>query len=198
MTSEEEASYRAVYAGWSNAHLARALTLEKSEFQPEAITLMFGELKKRGLSEAALSEVVASTPPTLTGTLPERDTWLFPARLNRRRYLIRTCIFLVSVIAGAAAMETLPVLQPGGFWILLLASLGYGGIGLFIPRSKDAGLPSSLAIVFVLIPAIGLAVSMGLFFIPSKGRTGGLPTTPGNAGDSPASRDRAIGPVSKI
>ena len=169
MTPEEKESFRTQYTQWPTDRLARTVTLEKKDYRPEAVALMLEVLKTRGLSEEKLPEVVASVPPPLLGTLPERDTWLFPARLARGRYIIRAFVFLVTIIGAAVALEMFPILQPGGFVILFLVALAYGAIGLLLPRSKDAGFsPGFLAILFFLFPITGFGTFVCLFFVPSK------------------------------
>ncbi|OAM89693.1 hypothetical protein AW736_11980 [Termitidicoccus mucosus] len=142
--------------------------MEKSDYRPEAVVLMLEELEKRGLSEQAISDVVKSTPPPLEGMLPERDTWLFPARLSRRRYAIRAVVFYVAVFATSLLLEFVPTLQPTSFIILVFASILYSALGLMLPRSKDAGLPSWIAIIFALFPITAFFTFVILFFIPPK------------------------------
>ena len=168
MTPKEEASFRTLYATWPTARLARASTLEKCDYQPEAVALLLDELNKRGIAEGALLDIVASTPPQLQGTLPERNTWLLPARLTRRKYIIRTIGFLATVVVVTFALELVPAAQPASFVILALASLIYGAIGLLLPRSKDAGFSSWLAVLFALIPITAFFTFVILLFAPSK------------------------------
>lgn len=169
MTSKEEAAFRALYAQWPIERLARASTLEKQDYRPEAVLLMLEELKKRGVAEEYLPTLVASTPPPLSGRLPVRDTLLFPARLDRRSYVVRAFVFLSIAVAAAVALEMVPILQPAAFVVLLLATVAYGAIGLLLPRSKDAGFsPGVLGILFCLFPITGFGAFVVLFFLASK------------------------------
>jgi len=169
VNTKEEASFRAVYAQWPTERLARASTLERQDYRPEAITLMIEELKKRGVAEEGIAKVVASTPPPLSRRLPERDTLFFPARLDRRRYITRALVFFATIVIAAVGLETIPALQPGSFVLLLVASIAYGVLGLLLPRSKDAGFsPGILGFLFCLFPITGFGAFVVLFFLPSK------------------------------
>ena len=167
MNPAEEASFRKLYSSWPTARLARASTLEKDDYRPDVLPLMLEELAKRGVTAAALPEVVASSGPPLQGDLPVRDTWLFPARLARRRYVISTLVFVVLVITAAVFLELFPAAQPASFVALMLASLIYGALGLLLPRAKDAGFSSWLAVVFGLFPITAFFAFVFLFFVPS-------------------------------
>ena len=168
MTPEEAASFRTIYAKWPTDRLARAATLEKGEYQPAAVALMLEELKGRELTSGDVEKAATSVPPPMPGILPERDTWLFPARLDRRRYAIRTAVFFCAVVLAAIALEFVPGMQPESFGILMLVSFVYIGLGLLLPRSKDAGFSRGLAILFALIPLSAAITFVMLFFAPSK------------------------------
>lgn len=175
MTQKEEASFRAIYAQWPTDRLARTATAEKKDYQPEAVVLMLHELEKRGLSGDSVSAYVSSTPPLLPpilGTMPERDTWILPARLDRKDYAIRTVSTIFATVAFAILLEFIPSIQPASFIILAVVSFLYGAIGLLLPRSKDAGIPSRMAMIFAVFPGIAFVIFFILFFIPTKDKKG--------------------------
>ncbi len=167
MTTKEEASFRAVYEKWPNDRLARAVTLERKDYLPEAVALMLEELKKRGVAEERISEVVVPLPPP--APLPERDTFFLPARLNRKQYSVRFFLWLVVVIGGAVVLESISALQSGvATLIFIFTGCIYKLIAIDIPRMKNAGLISPLFILLLLIPIANLVFTVLLFAIPPK------------------------------
>jgi len=168
MTPKEEAGFRAVYAESPTERLARAVKLEKKDYQPEAVVLMLEELKKRGVEEEGLPAFVAALPPPQIGTFPEKDTFFFPARLDRIPYLIRWIVSTLVAIVAMIISEVLPqVLQVPVFIALCLASMIYTIRGLYIPRIKNAGY-FSLFLFLLFVPIANVGVLLFLFFAPPK------------------------------
>jgi hypothetical protein len=162
MTQKEEASFRAVYAQWPTARLARTVALEKKEYEPEAIVLMLEELKKRDIAEEGLSAIVAALPPP-PAPKPERDTLFFPARLNRAQYLARFLLWLITVFGLAMLLEFGPWPIANLSIGIILIGLVYQIVGMDIPRLKNAGLSLWMLLLFV-IPFGNLALLIMLFF----------------------------------
>ena len=174
MSPKEKSSLRQLYATWPLDRLARAASLEMQEYQPEAVAIMLEELERRGVSADSVSKVARSVPPLLppvSDGMPVTDTWLFPARLSRRRYVIRTVSFFGGVVASAVLLEFIPLLQPASFIILAIFSFLYCALGLLLPRSRDVGMPSFMAILFALFPITALGAFIVFLFVPSKGKS---------------------------
>jgi uncharacterized membrane protein YhaH (DUF805 family) len=188
MSPKEETSLRQLYATWPLERLARTASLEKKDYLPEAVAIMFEELERRGMSADSVPEFASATPPPLpheSDGIPVTDTWLFPARLSRRRYGIRSAVFLIGAVALAVLLELIPILQPASFVILAGSSFLYCAIGLVLPRGRDAGMPSWMAIMFVLFPITAFGTFLILFFVPSN---------KGSRANQPPQTTRASGP----
>jgi hypothetical protein len=164
MTPKEEASLREIYQQWPNERLARAATLEKGEYQPEAVVVMLEELKKRGIAEVELPKVVASVPPPIVEKRVERDTRMLPARLNRVQYLVRWLIWAVALIVGG---ELAVFVHEAAFILWIVAALIYRVIGLDIPRVKSAGM-SPWLLLLLLVPLANIAMLVILLVAPPK------------------------------
>jgi hypothetical protein len=59
MSPQEEVSFRSLYAKWPTERLARASTVEKNDYRPEAVALMLAELDTRGVSGEAASSMTS-------------------------------------------------------------------------------------------------------------------------------------------
>lgn len=169
MSPNEQLPLQKLYASWPTERLARAVTKDKGDYQPDAVALMLEELGKRELAGDAIEQAVV--PPPLSAQnilLSQRDTWLLPARLDRLRYAIRTSVFVIVMIAAGFCLELVPAAEPASFIVLLLGGLLYGALGLLLPRSRDAGLPSWMAVIFGLFPITAFITFIVLLFTPSK------------------------------
>jgi hypothetical protein len=175
MSPKEESSLRQLYSTWPLERLARAASVERQQYNPEAVAIMLIELDRRGVPADSVAKLANALPPLLPATparMPVTDTWLFPARLSRRRYAIRAASGLLSTIVLAVLIEFIPSLQPASFIILVTASFLYFALGLLLPRSRDVGMPSGIAIVFALFPFTAFLSFFILFFVPSKAEGG--------------------------
>ncbi|RXK55275.1 hypothetical protein ESB00_05090 [Oleiharenicola lentus] len=187
MSPKEEASLRQLYSTWPLERLARAASVEKQQYTPEAVAIMLVELEQRGLATDSVAKFASTVPPSLPsgpGRVLVTDTWLLPARLDRRQYRIRAASVVFGTVALAVLLEFIPFLQPASFVILAVSSFLYCALGLLLPRCRDAGVPSGMAIVFALFPFTAFLTFFVLFFIPSKAEDGSakqLPETPAGA-----------------
>lgn len=171
MSPKEESSLRQLYATWPLERLARAASVEKKAYLPEAVAIMIEELERRGVSADSVPAVVSAMPPPLppvSDGMPVTNTWLFPARLSRKRYGIRSVAVLAGTVVIAVLLKFIPILQPASFVILAVSSFLYCAIGLLLPRSRDVGMPSWMAIVFALFPITAFGAFFILFLVPSK------------------------------
>jgi hypothetical protein len=178
MTPKEESSLRQLYSTWPLDRLVRAASTEKQQYNPEAVAIMLAELGRRGVAADAVAQVASALPPPLPPSpesMPVTDTWLLPARLDRRQYGIRAASVLFGTIAFALLLELVPVLQPASFIILAVSSFLYCALGLLLPRSRDVGMPSAMAIVFAFFPITAFLTFFVLFFVSSKNRISGQP-----------------------
>jgi hypothetical protein len=171
MTTNDESSLplRTLYAQWTTDRLVRAATKEKADYRPEAVAVMLDELKKRGIAEENLASLAESLPTPIAPK--ERDTFLFPARLYRKQYLIRWLVVLANalfiVFVFSLLLSLIPAISP-----ILVALFGglalvYKIVGLDIPRLKNAGLSPWLLLLF-LVPLANLVMQILLFFAPPK------------------------------
>ena len=171
MSPKEESSLRQLYSTWPLDRLARAASAEKQQYNPEAVAIMLVELDRRGVAADSVAKVASDLPPPLPAAparMPVTDTWLLPARLDRRRYGIRAAIVFFGTIALAVLLEFIPPLQPASSIILAVSSFLYCALGLLLPRSRDVGMPSGMAIVFALFPFTAFLTFFILFFVPSE------------------------------
>lgn len=169
MAPKEEASLRSVYEQWPTDRLARAATWEKKDYEPEAIILMLDELKRRGVAEERLPQLAASLPPPmLPGSMPERSTLLFPARLNRKQYTLRWLIWVVVVVGITFILECIPATQPAGGLTAIVAGYVYKVVGIDFPRMKDAGLRAAIFVILLLAPGLNVVLNVVLFVVPTK------------------------------
>jgi len=167
MSPAKDSTFQDVYSRWSSDRLVRAATLEKADYCPEAIDAMLAELAARGMTKANVDDVSARrAPPPLP--LPKRQEWISGSRLGRRSYAIRFAILAVAVGVALFAVNAIPSVAVSGTWIVGLTSVAYWVVGLLVPRSRDAGIPSSMAFVFILVPGFVAILGFALFFIPTK------------------------------
>lgn len=170
MSEKEAEALRTVYQKWTTERLARAATLEKGDYQSEAVVLMLEELNKRGVTSEGLANFAASPPlPVVEGTV-ERDTRFFPARLDRKQYALRFLLWFAATFVGSLVFELTPVLQPGAFVLWVLVALVYRVVGLDIPRIKNAGMAPYLVfmVILLLVPVANLIGFVILFTAPPK------------------------------
>ena len=196
MSPKEESSLRQLYSTWPLDRLARAASVEKQQYNPEAVAIMLVELERRGVASDSVAKVASALPPPLPAApaaMPVTDTWLLPARLDRRRYGIRAASVFFGTIALAVLLEFIPALQPASFTILAVSSFLYCALGLLLPRSRDVGMPSGMAIVFALFPFTAFLTFIILFFVPSKAESRANKRPETNAGITPVSTS-ALGP----
>jgi len=174
MTEKEEKALRGVYQQWPVERLVRATTIEKNEYRPAALAVMLDELKKRGVEEEKLPELSASLPPPIV--IPERDTFLLPARLNRKQYAIRWLLWFVALPVVFFVIFILIHLLPDAlqqnaslvfFFVWIVGVWIYRIVGLDIPRLKNAGLSPFLLFLY-LVPLVGLVMQVLLFALPPK------------------------------
>lgn len=170
MSEKEAEALCTVYQKWTTERLARAATLEKGDYQPEAVVLMLEELNERSVTSEVLAKLAASPPPPVVEASVERNTRFFPARLDRKQYAIRFLLWLAATFVGSLLFELTPMLQPGAFVLWVLAALVYRVVGLDIPRIKNAGMAPYLVfmVILLLVPVANLVGLVILFAAPPK------------------------------
>jgi hypothetical protein len=96
MTEKEETALRAVYEQWPIERLIRAATHEKGDYEPTAVAVMLDELKKRGVSNEALTKLPAalSLPPPL-----KHDQCSDPS--HRIKPILKTITLILPLIIAA-------------------------------------------------------------------------------------------------
>ena len=191
MKEKEIESLRTLYQQWSTEQLVRATTVEKNDYQQEAIPIILEELKQRGFQEEDIKTPPAEQVPCKR---TERNTLLLPARLSRKEYAIRTAPWFAIVILFG--LTTLPInaIQPVAFIIWILGGMIYKVIGLDIPRLKNAGIPP-VALLLFFVPIANLFIQGILFAAPTKNGTKTEPTALGkenSSGDHEEETRRAV------
>lgn len=163
MDEHRENELRSIYSSWSTVQLVRAFIREKADYPPRALALMSDELRARNLDPENHVHLETLLPPRR----PERDTLLFPRRLNRVQYLVRWLIWLAIMVLGQGFRDFVAI-------PLLLLGLVYHVIAMDIPRTRSAGLsPWILGLLFV--PLVNAVLWLALFFLPPKETPKGTP-----------------------
>jgi len=165
MTSKEEEEFRKLYSQWPIHRLIRAATVEKEDYRPEAIQLMLQELEQRGVDESNMEEEIQAAPERIARV--ERDTFMFPASLNRLQYLYRLVCWGIVFVLVAMSLEFLPKLQPTSLMIWVLCALIYRFGAIDRPRTNNAGFSPYLLFLFI-VPGVNVGMQIVQFLAPPK------------------------------
>ncbi len=111
------------------------------------------------------------TPKEGASCRAERDTWYFPARLNRKQFAIRWFLLVVCFVGTILLLGFFGATQPTVSLIVflgcLLGCLLYLIVGLACPRLKSAGL-SPWVLLLWLVPVANVAIVLLLFIAPPE------------------------------
>ena len=104
----------------------------------------------------------------LPASLPlERNTRFFPARLNRKQFVVRWLLWLVGLVGTVVLLFFITAIQPVASLIVILGGLLYLIVGVARPRLKSAGLTPWWLLLW-LVPVANIAISVLLFIAPPE------------------------------
>ena len=92
------------YQAWTDEQLIRAATQERSEYRPEAIIMMFDELRRRGLSPSRVDDLSASLPARPLKKIDGTKQTANALARSFRNKIVGTVAF-VSGLAGVALAQ---------------------------------------------------------------------------------------------
>ena len=109
---------------------------------------------------------MTSLPP-LANLPPEHNTRFFPARLNRKQFVVRWLLWIVGLVGTLFLLFFIPAIQPVASLIVILGGLLYLIVGLARPRLKSAGL-TPWWLLLGLVPVANVATGVLLFIAPPE------------------------------